>query len=246
MRGGSAVAGRRARRRDVLGVGAGIGRFQIDDVAQENFAFVEFVAPDDDRLEGQRAFAQAGDHRLAAGLDALGDGDLALAGQKLDRAHFAQIHAHRIVGALGRLLGFGLGRRLRGDLDQFAGLGLFFLRLLARAFAFLVGFGLLGLHHVDAHLAHHREHVLDLLGGDFLRGHHGVELFIGDVAALLRLLDHLLDGGVREIEQRQRGVRRSLGGFLFRGLALFLGGGFHRRGFLRRLRYEFQRRGSWP
>ena len=45
-----------------------------------------------------------GDHRFAAGLDALGDGDFALARQKLDRAHLAQIHAHGIVGAVGRLL----------------------------------------------------------------------------------------------------------------------------------------------
>ena len=95
----------------LLGIGAGIGGFQIDDVAQENLALVELVAPDDEGLEGQRAFAQAGDHRLAAGLDALGDGDFAFAREQLDRAHFAQIHAHRIVGALGRLLGFGFGRR---------------------------------------------------------------------------------------------------------------------------------------
>ena len=73
------------------------------------FAFVELVAPDDDGLEGQRAFAQARDHRLAAGLDALGDGDFALARQQLDRAHLAQIHAHRIVGAVGRLLLGGRG-----------------------------------------------------------------------------------------------------------------------------------------
>ena len=43
----------------LLGVGTGIGRFEIDDVAQEDFSFVEFVAPDDDRLEGKRALAQA-------------------------------------------------------------------------------------------------------------------------------------------------------------------------------------------
>ena len=91
-----------------LGVRALIGGFEIDDVAEQNLAFVQLVAPDDDGLEGERAFAQPGDHRLAAGLDALGDGDLALARQKLDGAHLAQIHAHRIVGALGRL---GLGSR---------------------------------------------------------------------------------------------------------------------------------------
>ena len=102
----------------LLGVGAGVGRFEIDDVAQEDLAVVQFVAPDDDGLEGQRAFAQAGDHRLAAGFDALGDGDFALARQQFDRAHFAQIHAHRIVGALGRLFLFGGGERLRLRLDD--------------------------------------------------------------------------------------------------------------------------------
>ena len=45
------------------------------------------------------------DHQLAAGLDALGDGDFAFARQKLDRAHLAQIHAHRIVGAVICLVG---------------------------------------------------------------------------------------------------------------------------------------------
>jgi hypothetical protein len=87
-----------------LGLGTGIGGFQIDDLAQERRALVELLAPDDDRLEGQRAFAQARDHGLAAGLDALGDGDFALARQKLHGAHFAKIHPDRIVGAVGRLL----------------------------------------------------------------------------------------------------------------------------------------------
>src|SRR5215831_16017946 len=51
------------------GVGPGIGRFEVDDVAQEHLSLVELVAPDDDGLEGERALAQAGDHRFAAGLD---------------------------------------------------------------------------------------------------------------------------------------------------------------------------------
>jgi len=36
--------------------------------------------PGDDGTEGQRALAEAADHHVAAGLDALGDRDLALAG----------------------------------------------------------------------------------------------------------------------------------------------------------------------
>ena len=51
-----------------------------------------------------------GDHRLAAGLDALGDGDFAFARKQLNLPHLAQIHAHRIIGAVRRQL-----RRLNLD-----------------------------------------------------------------------------------------------------------------------------------
>src|SRR5262249_53963507 len=44
---------------------------EVDDVAREDLALVELVAPNDDGLEGERAFAQPGDHRLAAGLERL-------------------------------------------------------------------------------------------------------------------------------------------------------------------------------
>ena len=206
------------RGRGLLGIGAGIGRFEIDNVAEKDFAFVELVAPDDDGLERQRAFAQACDHRFAAGFDALGDGDFAFAGEEFDRAHFAQIHAHGIVGALGGLAGFGFCRRLGRDLDEFAAFALFLFGL----FLFLV-VGFLGLDDVDAHFVHHRQHVLDLLGGDLLGRHDRIELLIRDVAALLGLLDHLLDGGVGEIEHRQRRIRR-FGPFLLRSLGILLRG----------------------
>ena len=84
-------------------------------------------------------------------------------------------------------------------------LGFLALGLLARLL--LVGLGLLGLDHVDAHLVERRQNVLDLLGGDLLQGHDRIELFVGGVAALHGLLDHFRDGGVGEIEQRQRGIR---------------------------------------
>src|SRR5260221_413007 len=79
----------------------GISCFEVDDIAKKNFAFVEFITPDDDGLERERAFAQACDHRFAASLDALGNRDFALTRQQFHRTHFAQVHANRIVGALG-------------------------------------------------------------------------------------------------------------------------------------------------
>ena len=179
---------------NLLGVGALIGGLEVDDVAEQNLAFVQLVAPDDDGLEGERALAQAGDHGLAAGLDALGDGDLALARQELDGAHLAQVHAHGIVGAVGGLLRGGLGlndRRRRHHGLAFGRLG-----------AALGLLGLVGVDDVDAHVGEHGHGVLDLLGGHFLGRQHLVELVVGHEAARLRGLDELLDCSVGHIKHR--------------------------------------------
>ena len=143
-------------------VRARIGRPQVNDVTEQNLAGQELVTPDDDGLNGERAFAQACDHRLAAGLDALGDRDFALAGQKLDRAHLAQVHAHRIVGAVGRLLGGSLAHRDRvalGGLDEVTAVGFLLLGL-----CLLPLVQLFGLDDADAHCGELAKHVLDLLG----------------------------------------------------------------------------------
>ena len=188
------VGADQGRRWHGLGVGAGIGGFEVDDVAQEDLAVVELIAPDDDGLEGERALAQAGDHRFAAGFDALGDGHFALARKQLDRPHCAQIHAHGIIGAHGRLFGLGFGRDRAPDLDQFGAFGFcLFFRLFA---LFLLVARILGLDDIDAHLAESRENVLDLLGIDFLRGQHRVHLVMRDAAALLGAADELLDGRI--------------------------------------------------
>src|SRR6516165_3647084 len=185
------------RRRDRLGVGPGISRFEIDDVAQENLALVQLVAPDDDGLERERAFAQPRDHRLAAGLDAFGNRDFARTRKQLDRSDRPQIHAHGIVGALSRLLGLGLGWNRFPDLDQRATLR-FLLLLLGFLALFLALFaGLLGLDDVDAHLAERRKEILDLLGIYLFRQRS--DLVVGNVAALLGTADQRLDI-VRQVE----------------------------------------------
>src|SRR5262249_19065372 len=92
---------------------------------------------------------------------------------------------------------------------------------------------------IDAHLVEHRVDVLDLVGGHLARWHHFVDLIDGDVAALLCGLDHLLDAGIREIEQRQRCI----------GGAFFLLGGFFFFFCLRRLcfaRHSVSPGPSWP
>src|SRR3546814_9766399 len=78
---------------------AAVGGVEVDDVAQQDAALDERLATRQQGADGQRALADAADHLLAAGLDALGDGDLALARQQFHRAHLAQVHAHRVVGA---------------------------------------------------------------------------------------------------------------------------------------------------
>src|SRR5262249_24997445 len=73
------------------GVRTGIGGIEIDDVAQQHLSVVEFIPPDDNGLEGERALAEPRDHGLAAGLDTLGNSNLALARKEFQRAHFAKI-----------------------------------------------------------------------------------------------------------------------------------------------------------
>jgi hypothetical protein len=137
----------------------------------------------------------------------------ALAREQLDRAHFAQIHAHGIVGALGRLLLLGHRQRLGLGLDHLgAGVLLLVVVLVGGLFGLaLLAFGVFCLDDIDAHLAEHRHDVFDLFRGGRFGRQHGVERVEGDEAALLGGLDHLLDGGIVEIEQRQRRLGRAFG-----------------------------------
>jgi len=68
--------------------------------------------------------------------------------------------------------------------------------------------GLVGVDYIDAHIGKHRHGIFDLLGGDFFRREHFVQLVVSDKAAGLRRLDQLLD---RRIGHVEHGTVRSFG-----------------------------------
>ena len=101
----------------------------VDDFIDAHLVFLDPLGETQDLRDRGRARRDRLDHVLQAVLDALGDLDLALAREKLDRAHLAHVHAHRIGGAAelgidGRQRRFGLfdrgfvgdgGRHLRHE-----------------------------------------------------------------------------------------------------------------------------------
>ncbi len=129
------------------------------------------------RQPGQRRHYLAG-----AFLDALGNLDLALAGQQLHGTHFTHVHAHRIGGpadvALHRRQGsHGLlgGRLVGGVIGHHQ--GIFIGRFLDDA---------------DTHVVDHADDVFHLIGIGNILGKMVVDLGIGQVALFLATRDQLL------------------------------------------------------
>ena len=85
---------------------------------------------------------------------------------------------------------------------------LVFIQLFAGHHLFLMP-SLLGLDHVDAYLAEHRQNVFDLRGIDLIRSQQCVDLIVCDMAAPLGGADERLDGRVGKVEQRP--IRRGFG-----------------------------------
>ena len=139
-------------------------------------------------LDRPREARQRGLHLAEAFLDALGDRDLALAGEQLHRAHLAHVHAHGIGGAAH----FGVDRAEHGD--RFLGRGV----VVGRDRRF--GQQRLGIGrnfvHLDAHVVDHADDVFDLLRIDDVVRQVVVDLGVGQVALLLALDDQGLDLGL--------------------------------------------------
>src|SRR5678816_1292393 len=70
----------------------------LDDVLDPDLAAAQPLADLEQLLDGDRAVEHGLQHLALAVLDALGDLDLALAGEQGDRAHLAQVHADRVAG----------------------------------------------------------------------------------------------------------------------------------------------------
>ncbi len=107
-----------------------------------------------------------------AALDALGDFNFALAREQGNRAHFAQIHAHRIVGLFQRAGG-------QVELDVFA---VFKLEV-------LVGAELGAIEQVDALGADGRDQVVEVVARANLIRQHVVDFAVGEIALFLAYFD---------------------------------------------------------
>ena len=182
-----------------FGFGTCESRVKIDDIAQQNLAFVQFIAPDDNRLKCQRAFAQACNHSFATRLNALGNRYFAFARQQFHGTHFAQIHAHRIiraVGAGGRFGGFGDC----GSSRAFSGLG--FIVVIGRRCVVIIVICAVIFDDGDTHFRQHGHNVFYLLGGKLLRRQNSVQRIICHKTDLFGGFDHPLDLPVVHIDKR--------------------------------------------
>jgi hypothetical protein len=132
------------------------------------------------------------DHVLQAFLDPLGDLDFAFAGQELDRAHLAHVHAHRVGGAAE----FGVEVDAAASallVDVVGGDGR---RRLGHQQRLGVGGHVVDL---DPHVVDHADDALDLLGVEDVVGQVIVDFGVGEVAALLAEHDQVLQPGLARL-----------------------------------------------
>src|SRR6516165_576631 len=106
----------RGRRR--LNASIGIGRIEVDDVAQKNLAVVKLITPDADSLKCKWAFTKPRHHSLATGLDALGDCNFTFTRKETHRAHVAEIDAKWVIGFRRSLAGLRSRNRSLPDHDR--------------------------------------------------------------------------------------------------------------------------------
>ena len=146
------------------------------ELADGALAGAQLIADHEDALgNGRRAGDRLDDRELAA-LDALGDGDLALAGEQRHRAHLAEVHADGVVG---------LVERARREIELGAFLGAVAIEVLVAAVR------LVGIDDLDARAAERVEELVEIFRGGDLRRQHLVDLVVEQVALFLADLNQL-------------------------------------------------------
>src|SRR5207248_1782353 len=174
-----------------------------DHFAHAHLALLQPLADLDDLLDRDAGVEHGVEHFLLAVLDALGDLHLALAGEQGDRAHLAQVHAHRIVGFGVCVLLLLLRLFLRGRLIFLLHHYRFRLGRLRLGKLDLVGLVDDG----DVVVAEHRHHVVDLVGGDDVRRQRVVDLVVGEEALVApeceQVLHFLALGGLAALLGRR-------------------------------------------
>ncbi len=154
----------------------------LGDFGNADEPLFEPVAQRDDFLEGDGGLHDDARHQRLSVFDALGDLDLALARQKGNLTHLSQIHAHRVACA-------------PQDAGLEIGLLLLFLflpfdPLLERAV--LQSDLLLRIDDLDIHFAEHAHDIVELIGGDHVRGQQIVDFVVGEEPLLLAQINELL------------------------------------------------------
>ena len=146
---------------------------------------LEVFAEGDDFADHDGRAGDGLEHAHLAALNALGDFDFALAGEQRDRAHLAQVHAHRVVGFFQRA-----GRQVQ--LNVFA---LFQLEVLVAA-------ELGAVQQVDALGADGGNQIVQIVGrGAHLIRQHVVHVAVGEIALFLADIDQAVNIVVRICRQ---------------------------------------------
>lgn len=154
------------------------------DLGQTLLAFLVRFVIGQQHFGRQREHAQCCLDLAQTFFDALGDGDFAFAGQQLNRAHFAHIHAHRVGGATT----FGVQRGQRGG--GFFGSGVVNLAVAGVAIVEQQGFSIGGnFMDIDAHAVDHADDVFDLLRVDQVVGQVVIDFGVGQIALFQALAD---------------------------------------------------------
>jgi hypothetical protein len=159
-------------------------------VAQAALAFADFAGDLENLPHHEGRARQGADGGFLPVLDPLGEFDFAFARQQAHRAHFAQIHAHRIVGFLGNLFVIGLGE-------------VFFVR-------FFSVFAARRLQQVDAGFVQPRQQIVQVGARRHILGHQFGHVVIEDVALLLAHVDELLEPAVTSLRRHSDLAERPL------------------------------------